>query len=103
MFCTKCGQKVEQNDTLCTNCGAKVLRPAAEKKENIVLAIIALVFSIISPCFGFLLGLVGVSVYNTPKFKDLSARAITVSVSIFIITVIVSVVFFSLLVSVPVL
>ena len=86
MFCTKCGKQIGEVEELCASCGAKILRPNDEKKENIVLAVFAVILSIIIPAFGFLLGMIGASVYKTPKYKDLSARAMTISVSLFLIS-----------------
>ena len=98
MFCTKCGKQIGEYEELCTSCGAKILRPNDEKKENIVLAVFAIILSIIAPAFGFLLGMIGASVYTTPKYKDLSARAMTISVSLFIISCLTLILYFSLII-----
>ena len=49
MFCTKCGKQIGEVEELCASCGAKILRPNDEKKENIVLAVFAVILSIIIP------------------------------------------------------
>ena len=97
MYCTKCGKKVEQNEVNCPQCSAKILRPEVKKAENLVLAIFALIFSVCCPVVGFLLGMVGVSVYTTPKIRNLSARAITISATIFFISCVAAIFVFSII------
>ena len=97
MYCTKCGKKVEQNEAVCPQCSAKILRPEVKKAENLALAIFALIFSICCPAVGFLLGMVGVSVYTSPKLRNLSARAITISATIFIILCVATIFVFSII------
>ena len=96
MFCTKCGNPVGGKDVLCANCNSLILRPEVEKKENLVLAIFALVFSVICPIIGLFLGMIGVAVYKNPKYRNISARAITVSISLFFILCFATILLFSL-------
>lgn len=85
MYCTKCGKLASPEDQFCNGCGNAIVSPEAEKKESIVLAILALVFSVLCPIVGLHLGLVGLEVYKSKKNRDLSALGVIVSVSIFIV------------------
>ena len=85
MYCTKCGKKFNPGEELCSKCGTIAVVEKAVKKETPVLAIIAIVLSVLAPLIGFGLGLVGVATYDSQKLKSLSARAITVSVSLFFV------------------
>jgi hypothetical protein len=85
MYCTKCGKRFADGESICSKCGAEAVIVEVAKKETPVLAIIALVLSIISPLLGFGLGMIGIATYESKAFKDISARAITISVSLFFV------------------
>ena len=83
MYCTKCGNFLNNQAEVCPECNTKAVSPVIVKKETSVLAIIALVFSVLCPFVGFYLGMVASATYESKKLKDLSSFAITISVGLF--------------------
>ena len=111
-FCSKCGKELDDNAVFCMNCGNAVdVQSAAHQpnqqgyqqpyqqgyqqpyqpynngldRESSSTANCALLFAFLVPLVGFIMGIVGLSKYKTPTFRNRCIAAIVVSVVIWII------------------
>lgn len=94
MYCTNCGTPLNDQDKVCPECNARAVSPILKKQETSVLAIIALIFSVLCPIVGFYLGMVASATYESKKFKDLSSYAITISAGLFVLLCVATLVLF---------
>ena len=82
MICPVCGAQVNNGEAFCPVCGAQVsyqqpqpqpdyYQPQYyEKPESNGLSICAIIFAILEPTIGLILGLIGVSHYKNPQYKN---------------------------------
>ena len=111
-FCSKCGKELDDNAVFCMNCGNAVDAQSAahqpyqqgyqqpyqqgyqqpyqpynngNDRESSSTANCALLFAFLVPLVGFIMGIVGLSKYKTPTFRNRCIAAIVVSVVIWII------------------
>ncbi len=71
-YCVKCGQPLAEGAAFCSYCGAKVpseqpTPPPAQPQENNSMAIVAMIFGILSLLFGPLLGIVAIVLAQSSK------------------------------------
>lgn len=106
MFCSKCGNEINDMAAICPNCGCPTEKypqetnvatqsvqstsaPKIEDGEKPTLARCALVFSFLMPIVGLILGIVGVIKYKTDDLKKKCIIAIPVSIVVWIISAVV--------------
>lgn len=104
MFCQNCGNEINDNAVVCPKCGCPTENnggnnvsaasavsnaPVIENGEKRTLADCALVFSILMPIVGIILGIIGTVKYKTAKLKNKCIAAIPISIVVWIITTII--------------
>ena len=98
MFCSKCGNEVNDEAVVCPRCGCMIRRiepmpqsatsaPTLESGETSGLATGALVCSFLIPIVGLILGIVGTVKYTTPSLKNRCITAIILSIVVWIVTI----------------
>lgn len=98
MFCQKCGNEINDSAVICPKCGCPVENdnvsqissssnaPIIEDGEKRTLADCAIVFSILFPIAGLILGIIGTAKYKTAKLKNKCIAAIPISIVVWIIS-----------------
>lgn len=98
MFCQKCGNEIEDSAVVCPKCGCPTENnnfsaspvssnvPIIENGEKRTLADCAIVFSILIPIVGLILGIIGIAKYKTAKLKNKCIAAIPTSIVVWIIS-----------------
>ncbi|MCM1113893.1 MAG: hypothetical protein NC397_00195 [Clostridium sp.] len=99
MFCSKCGNEINDQAVVCPNCGCSTGNdnqsmpltdaPMIKNEEKKTLASCALVFAILMPIVGLILGIVGVIKYQTSELKKKCIAAIPISIVVWIITAVI--------------
>ena len=88
-FCQKCGNQLLDEAVICPKCGCAVSSDAIniqkQMEETGGLATTALVFAILMPIVGLILGIAGVIRYSTSTYKSKCIGAIVASI-IFMVT-----------------
>lgn len=97
MFCQKCGNEINDSAVVCPNCGCPTGNessfaspvssnvPTIENGEKGTLADCAIIFAIIIPIVGLILGIIGAVKYKTSKLKNRCIIAIPISIVVWII------------------
>lgn len=103
MFCSKCGNEINDMAVVCPNCGCptgnatntvsqpvkSTNAPKLENEEKPTLATCALVFSILMPIVGLICGIVGAVKYQTEELKKKCVIAIPISIVVWVIGMII--------------
>lgn len=100
MFCSKCGNEVNNEAVICPNCGCmlKEIQPAPQSNTNAPmlqdgetpgLATGALVCAFVFPLLGLILGIVGTTKYKTQNLKNRCIIAIIISIVVWALTAII--------------
>lgn len=104
-FCTKCGNEIPDDSSFCSVCGqpvgdvVQVQAPAtqqteyygsqpAQKPEGKALAICALVFSILLPFVGLILGIIGMAVSKDESNKKMSLIALIIAAVLVVLEIV---------------
>lgn len=94
MFCSKCGNEIDNEAMVCPKCGCATANmvnmnaqkaAAAQTGETSTLATCATVFAILMPIVGFILGIVGCCKYKDEALKKKSISAIVISILMWVI------------------
>ena len=88
MFCSKCGNEIDNEALICPKCGCATANMALQKSvasadtsgETGTLAKCALIFAVIDPTIGLILGIIGTVKYRNEEYKKKSITAIVLSV-----------------------
>ncbi len=88
MFCSKCGNEIDNEALICPKCGCATANMALQKstasaktsEEKDTLATCAIVFAILAPIVGLILGIIGTVKYKNEAYKKKSITAIVLSV-----------------------
>lgn len=88
MFCSKCGNEIDNEALICPKCGCATANMALQKstasaktsEETDTLATCAIVFAILAPIVGLILGIIGTVKYRNEAYKKKSITAIVLSV-----------------------
>ena len=88
MFCSKCGNEIDNEALICPKCGCATANMALQKssasaktsEETDTLVNCAIVFAILAPIVGLILGIIGTVKYRNEEYKKKSIRAIVLSV-----------------------
>lgn len=88
MFCSKCGNEIDNEALICPKCGCATANMAFQKstasaktsEETDTLVNCAIVFAILAPIVGLILGIIGTVKYRNEEYKKKSIRAIVLSV-----------------------
>ena len=92
MYCPNCGEKLEENDSICPRCGCSINRTQGSiitpGKETNVFAIVGFIFSFFIGTVGLIFGIIGlVRSKKTKSGEGLSIAAVTISfIRIIVIT-----------------
>ena len=99
-YCSKCGKELFDEAVICTGCGCAVAnapvqnvyaqpqvpqQPQIAQQETSSLATAAIVFAIIMPIVGLILGIIGTVKYKNPDWKGKSTGAIILSIAMWAI------------------
>ena len=88
-YCQKCGKELMDEAVICPGCGCAVAAEAYKMQryteENSGIATAAMIFAFISPLVGIILGIIGVSKYTVPEYRQRSINAIGVSLAVFFV------------------
>ncbi|MBP5596705.1 MAG: zinc-ribbon domain-containing protein [Pseudobutyrivibrio sp.] len=102
-FCTNCGSEISEGSSFCSACGQPVVEavqtPVAQqteyydnqpvqKPEGKALAICALVFSILLPFVGLVLGIIGVATSKDESNKKMSIIALVIAGVLIVLTIV---------------
>lgn len=85
MYCNRCGSELDENTNFCPNCGSPVngTQPnfvnTKDKDDGNVIAILAIVFSVIMPLVGLIIALVCRKQYSDPNAQSKFKIAIIIS------------------------
>ena len=91
MFCSKCGNEIDDEAMICPKCGCatanmgNMKKSSSQSDESSGLATCAIVFAILMPIVGLILGIVGVCKYEDENLKKKSISAIILSIVIWVI------------------
>lgn len=94
MFCSKCGNEIDNEALICPKCGCATANmvnmnaqkaAAAQTEETSTLATCAIVFAILMPIVGLILGIIGTVKYKNEKYKGRCVSAIVWSIVIWAI------------------
>lgn len=88
IICTECGKAVPSGSQICPSCGAPTApqaalmpaQPVADMPESGGLAVCAMVFSLLFPPIGLILGIIGRKKYRIPTNIALCKAAVIISV-----------------------
>lgn len=88
IICTECGKTVPSGSQICPECGAPTApqaalmpaQPVADMPESGGLAVCAMVFSLLFPPIGLILGIIGRKKYRIPTNIALCKAAVIISV-----------------------
>lgn len=96
MFCSKCGNQIDDDAIVCPKCGCATsnYHPASNKQgsqsvveeEKSTLSTLSIVFAILMPIVGLILGIVGCCKYKNPQFKNKCIAAIPISIVVWAIS-----------------
>ncbi|MCC8016134.1 MAG: zinc ribbon domain-containing protein [Clostridiales bacterium] len=98
MFCEKCGNEINDSAAVCHKCGCPVENnnfsptsvssgaPIIKDGEKRTLADCAIVFSVLFPIVGLILGIIGTVKYKTAKLKNKCIAAIPISIVVWLIS-----------------
>lgn len=104
MYCTKCGNEINDNAVICPNCGCSTeiknevtaisenpttTTNVLENEEKSTLATCALAFAFLMPIVGLICGIVGIVKYQSKELKKRCIIAIPVSIVVWIFTMII--------------
>lgn len=69
MICKNCEKEIDENSTICKYCGENqqkklTLKIKNDYKENPLIGILAIIFSVFTAVFGLVFGIVGLNVYE---------------------------------------
>ena len=105
MYCSNCGNQIDDNAAVCIHCGAPTGRaqyqqqPAQQPAQSNTLAIVGFVFAFLIPIVGLICSIVGLK--NAPQFngngKGLAIAGIIISAIDIVVYIIVVVVCVSIL------
>lgn len=98
MYCKNCGKEIPENSIYCLNCGANqnissTPNPttnnisSSKTNESKVIAILALVFSILGGWFGILFTIIGLATYKEEENKKLCKIALWICIIWVLITI----------------
>lgn len=87
MFCSKCGNEIDNEALICPKCGCATANMALQKssasaktsEETDTLVNCAIVFAILAPIVGLILGIIGTVKYKNEAYKKKSITAIILS------------------------
>ena len=87
MFCSKCGNEIDNEALICPKCGCATANMASQKivasadtsGETGTLEKCALIFAVIGPTIGLILGIIGTVKYKNEAYKKKSITAIILS------------------------
>lgn len=94
MFCSKCGNEIDNEALICPKCGCATANmvnmnaqkaAAAQTEETSTLATCAIVFAILMPIVGLILGIIGTVKYKNEAYKKKSISAIVLSIALWAI------------------
>ena len=99
MFCSKCGNEIDNEALICPKCGCATANMTSQKStatvaasgETSTLANCALIFAVIGPTIGLILGIIGTVKYKDEAYRKKSITAIILSL---ILTVVYYVILF---------
>lgn len=102
MFCSKCGNEIDNEALICPKCGCATANMEAQKStvsdvvsgETSTMATCAIVFAILIPIVGFILGIIGVVKYKTDAYKKRSIAAIILSSVLWIANIVALILFY---------
>jgi len=102
-YCQRCGAQVDDQVVVCPCCQNFTENPNAQpmyyqppvKPESGALSVCALVFSVLMPLVGLILGIVGICRHQNPDFKSRCKIAIIISVVMMVVSAIVSIIVFT--------
>lgn len=105
MFCSKCGNEIDNEAVVCPKCGCATANMTLQKNaasaeasgETSTLATCAIVFAILLPIVGIILGIIGVVKYKTEAYKKKCITAIVLSVIVWTVCIVLSAVMASML------
>lgn len=88
MFCSKCGNEIDNEAVVCPKCGCATANMTLQKNaasaeasgETSTLATCAIVFAILMPIVGLILGIIGTVKYKNEAYKKKSISAIVLSI-----------------------
>ena len=92
-YCSKCGKQIMDEAVICPACGCAVAGGPADKSvyqeslrqgESSTLAYCALIFGLLMPIVGIILGIVGVVKYTDESLKKKCIYAILASILIWV-------------------
>ena len=85
-FCSRCGKQINEEAAICIYCGCAVEGSYGSRgEERSGLSTCAVVFSILVPIVGFVLGIIGACIYRDKGLKAKCVTAIILSICIPII------------------
>ncbi|HPG91808.1 MAG TPA: hypothetical protein PK675_00175 [Clostridia bacterium] len=86
-YCVSCGAEIFDDAVVCVHCGRAV--PNAWKKtENKALGILAIIFGVAQCVIGFILSVIGLSIYKEPENKRNCKIGLGLSIAIIILYII---------------
>ena len=105
MFCSKCGNEIDNDALICPKCGCATMNMAVQKNtvsadtsgETSTLATCAIVFAILLPIVGIILGIIGAVKYKTEAYKNKCITAIVLSVVVWVACIVFTAVISSML------
>lgn len=92
MYCEKCGKKIDDNAMICPECGCATSNFRSNRnigtvgEEKSTLATLSIVFAVIMPIVGLVLGIIGVCKYQNEEYKERCNLAIKLSIGLWIIS-----------------
>lgn len=85
MFCTKCGNEIFEEALICPKCGCATANMEAQTGETSALATCGIVFAVLMPIVGLILGIIGTVKYKNEAYKKKSISAIVLSIALWAI------------------
>jgi len=67
-YCVHCGAEIFDEAVICVHCG-RAVPSACVKTENKALGILAIIFGVVQCVVGFILSIIGLSIYKEPENK----------------------------------
>ena len=93
-YCSKCGKQLKDTTVTCPECGSVINNTQAENyvefmhvhqpEEPSGFSTAAIVFAILIPLVGFVLGMIGYNQYETPSYQKKCKIAIILSIAMWI-------------------
>lgn len=92
MFCSKCGKQIDDEAMICPECGCATSNyksnnsNGTSEEEKNTMATLAIVFAVLIPLVGLILGIIGVCKYQNEKYKMKCVTAIVLSIFLWIVS-----------------